>query len=122
MKTVKERLTSLGEESIRIAEMLLEQVKTNTDRLFLIQYLMEKRHSFSAPERDSLTTKELGVRILLQLPSDLQQLFQNFINRPHVIIESLLMSEQTSVLAQIFREIPRVRVREASLLFVCLFF
>ena len=109
IKTVKERLVSLGDDSVRIAESLLEQVKTNKERLFLIQYLREKKKSF---ENDSLTTTELGVRILLQLPADLQPLFQNFINRPHVIIESLLMSEQTAVLAQIFREIPQVRVRE----------
>lgn len=97
-----------------MAESLLEQVKTNSERLFLIQYLMQNRNAFSQPEHDSLTTKELGIRILLQLPSDLQQLFQNFASRPTVIIESLLMSEQTSVLAHIFREIPRVRVRYVS--------
>jgi hypothetical protein len=48
-------------------------------------------------------------QILLRLPPDLQALFQNFINQPEAIVESLLMSEQTSVLQSIFNEIPQVR-------------
>lgn len=115
-RTVKERLLSLDKsEAIRVAESLLESVSTNEHRLFLIQFLMERKSDGSTSSatatsgRGSLSTKELGVKILLRLPQELQSFYQNFINQPLVILESLFMSEQTSVLSSVLKDIPDLR-------------
>jgi tetratricopeptide (TPR) repeat protein len=118
-RTVRERLLSLEKlEAIRVAESLLESVSTNEHRLFLIQFLMERKSddgglsgilANGAGSLGSLSTKELGVKILLRLPVELQSAYQNRINKPMLIVESLFMSEQTAVLSSVLKDIPQIR-------------
>lgn len=120
---VRLRLRSLeGEEAVRIAQSLMDLVTTNKDRLFLTQFIMERKsqqqklmQEISASAGDSnsndlsnLSATELGLKILLCLPSELQKVFQPLMSSPYVIIESLLVSEQTLVLNKLFKEVPHV--------------
>lgn len=128
---VRMRLRSLeGEEAVRIAQSLMDLVTTNNDRLFLTQFILERKaqqqkllleltgHSPSSGDPNSsssasgdltsLTATELGLKILLCLPPELQKVFQPLMSSPFVIIESLLVSEQTLVLNKLFKEIPQV--------------
>lgn len=108
---VKNILLNMGDEGIKMAESLLEVISTNKDRLFLIQYLMDMKPESVNDNTyiHKLSTKELGVKILMVLKPELQKVYQNLIGRPMSIIESLFMSEQTSVLASIFKDVPQVR-------------
>ena len=122
---VRMRLRSLeGEEAVRIAQSLMDLVTTNKDRLFLTQFIMERKSqqakllaevsSNQAPQQQTsadlsnLSATELGLKILLCLPVELQKVFQPLMSSPFVIIESLLVSEQTLVLKKLFKEIPQV--------------
>lgn len=123
---VRMRLRSLeGEEAVRIAQSLMDLVSTNDDRLFLTQFILERKaqqskmlsevsnasggaSGASSSELNTLTATELGLKILLCLPPELQKVFQPLMSSPFVIIESLLVSEQTLVLNKLFKEIPQV--------------
>lgn len=122
---VRMRLRSLeGEEAVRIAQSLMDLVGTNDDRLFLTQFILERKAQQqkllaevsggssgmpgSSSELSTLSATELGLKILLCLPPELQKVFQPLMGSPFVIIESLLVSEQTLVLNKLFKEIPQV--------------
>ena len=124
---VRMRLRSLeGEEAVRIAQSLMDLVSTNDDRLFLTQFILERKAqqqkllseisgssstgaaNGGSSELTTLTATELGLKILLCLPPELQKVFQPLMSSPFVIIESLLVSEQTLVLNKLFKEIPQV--------------
>jgi len=52
-----------------------------------------------------LVEKNLSLLILMRLPENMQVMFSRLIGHPRLIIESLLMSEQISVLSSLFNEI-----------------
>jgi len=52
-----------------------------------------------------LVEKRLSLLILKRLPENMQVMYSRLIGHPRLIIESLLMSEQISVLSSLFNEI-----------------
>eukprot|EP01125_Pyxidicula_operculata_P020500 TRINITY_DN7594_c0_g1_i1.p1 TRINITY_DN7594_c0_g1~~TRINITY_DN7594_c0_g1_i1.p1 ORF type:complete len:2393 (+),score=520.52 TRINITY_DN7594_c0_g1_i1:11-7189(+) len=112
--TVRKHLLKLGKtEALVIAQKLLDAVKDNTARLFLIQYLRENYNpgltsspSLLAQEDEYLSRQEKGIRALLLMPPYLQQHFEDLRDDPDLIIESLIMSEQITILSVIKSNIP----------------
>jgi hypothetical protein len=70
-RAARARLSSLDpDEAVRAAEALLDQVKNNTERLFVIQFLMDMKakQPAAASLALDLSTKELGVKVGIPLP------------------------------------------------------
>jgi len=111
--------------SISIAWSLLDRLESNHSKLQLIEFLlrqvevpriandmdngestMESAQEMPQSEmKRLLVEKNLSLLILMRLPENMQVMFSRLIGHPRLIIESLLMSEQISVLSSLFNEI-----------------
>lgn len=61
-------------------------------------------------QKENLLTKELSLQILNRHSPDIQKVYREIIDHHQLIIESLIMSEQTAELHKIFMDFPQIRV------------
>jgi zinc finger FYVE domain-containing protein 26 len=130
-------LMSMGDGAIPIAESLIEKVDKNTTKLFLVQYLLgnlgdeptNNPTNSSKPTNtnttafnsgqpllsgrlysiETLRKKELGLQVSMRLSEEMQQRYQLLVDHPGLIIESLIMEERITEVAQLFRDLPQLR-------------
>lgn len=85
-----------GTEAKILSEKLLSRVKDNRILLFLIQFL--RNYSPGAVDEGNLASslsalsqQELGIRVLMNLPPRLQEVYEDHRNHPDLIFESLVL-------------------------------
>eukprot|EP01105_Mastigella_eilhardi_P000723 TRINITY_DN1087_c0_g1_i19.p2 TRINITY_DN1087_c0_g1~~TRINITY_DN1087_c0_g1_i19.p2 ORF type:complete len:712 (+),score=181.94 TRINITY_DN1087_c0_g1_i19:3005-5140(+) len=112
-------LCKMGQDSIGVVFSLLEQVShlvsTNLQTrmqtfLFLVHFLISNMRLYLDSETvDNLIRRELGLKTLLSLSPELQQLYERLADHPELIVESMIMEQHTEQLSVVFTTIPKLR-------------
>ncbi|KAL6058640.1 Nuclear pore complex protein Nup85 [Balamuthia mandrillaris] len=98
------------DEILAIVQSLLKQNVPTSIKLFLIQYVLGNlRASLSSTELQSFLTKELGTKMLLLLGTEYQTQYNDLVDHPSLLLESLVMSELIAQVGLLFAELPQLR-------------
>ncbi|KAK3093553.1 hypothetical protein FSP39_017239 [Pinctada imbricata] len=82
-----------GKDCVHVCEILLEKVTNQNDVLFILNYMLEQLQTLLQESKvDELTLMQIGVRMLLCLPSFLHQEYRHLSTSPRLILEQLMMN------------------------------
>ncbi|EGG14850.1 hypothetical protein DFA_10723 [Cavenderia fasciculata] len=102
-------LATLGSEAAGIIGTLLPKLRQVSVKLFLVQFLLSNNNALDSDRRQELEQQEMGYKILLLLPMDLQKEYEPFVNWPNLILEMLIMNEKIPLVAKLLHEIKDLK-------------
>jgi hypothetical protein len=98
------------DEVVRLVENVLNEVPQFRTKRFLVQYVISTYgHNLAADALDRLSAKERGIRLCMLLSADLQGVYYPLLDKPHLIVESLIMSRHVEIVGMVLRRLPELR-------------
>ncbi|HLD77416.1 MAG TPA: hypothetical protein VJB16_00160, partial [archaeon] len=98
------------DEVVRLVENVLNEVPQFRTKRFLVQYVLSTYgHSLAADALERLTAKERGIRLCMLLSAELQGVYYPILDKPHLIVESLIMSRHVDIVGMVLRNLPELR-------------
>eukprot|EP00941_MAST-03F_sp_MAST-3F-sp1_P002465 g2465.t1 len=106
------KLKLLGQQAVPLCRMLLIRVECLDTKLLLVRFLLSmesEQYDENTNEQSKISILELSLQILLRLPKDLQEKLRHLESKPSLIVESLLLMEKISLVAELFDEFDELR-------------
>lgn len=75
----------------------------------LVQYLMSLKGSLPKKSVEQLEEMELGIAALRQLPQQWSEKCSHLVQKPLLIVESLIMAKQMALVKKLLEELPTLR-------------
>ena len=97
--------------SVKIAQSLLNVADNYTIKFYLVQFLLEK-YPVDTEIYTNFKTLFVTYKIMCKLSEEWQKRLCKLENEPSLLVESLIMSEQTSELVWILNEFPTIIKQE----------
>jgi hypothetical protein len=93
-----------------VCRYVVEKLQDYRKKLFLVEFLISCLKDHLLPSQLEIYNSTLnGMKVLCELSKDMQEKFEHLLLQPELMIESLLMQEQITIVSNIYKNVPELR-------------